>query len=201
MAQAPPPAPVLHIDLVDPISYLLDLELEAVEEEMDVRVLRMGVEVNPPPHPLGTLDEAPWGPRWEEATRIAQRMGIALHRPRLVPWSRKAHELLEHARDKDEAMLPELRRAVMTAFFQDGLDIGRVDVLVELARERGLDRTETKAVLDVDRYGEEIARRRARSVEEGLRVVPTLAVGPHRLEGFHNRASLSTFLSDLLSSS
>ena len=192
---------ILHFDFVDPVSYLLDRELAAAETETGIEVTRAGVEISPPPHPLGTLDDAVWRPRWEEATHVADILGVTLHRPRLVPWSRKAHELMEHAREKHPDVLPELRRAVMEAFFRDGLDIGRVDVLVELATTHGMDRTETKAVLDVDRFGEDVARRRDDALEAGLRVVPSLSAGERRLEGFHNRASLSTFLNEMSRSS
>ncbi len=196
-----PLTPVFYFDFVDPVSYLLNAEITAAARELGVHVARAGVEINPPPHPMGTSDDEIWGPRWDEAERVADSLDKPLHRPGLVPWSRKAHELVEHARQEHESLLPELSHALMTAFFQDGRDIGRVDVLVDVARELGLDRTETKAVLDVDRYEEAVARQRAEVVEAGLRVVPTVAFGDRHLQGFHNRASLSTLLSDVLSSS
>jgi predicted DsbA family dithiol-disulfide isomerase len=201
MPKDTPTAPVFYFDFVDPVSYLLDGEVSAVEEALDVQVARVGVEINPPPHPLGAPDDAIWGPRWDDAERIADSLGAVLRRPRLVPWTRKAHELMEHLHEGHESLVPELRKKLMTAFIVDHHDIGRVDVLVEVAGQLGLDRTETKAVLDVDRYDEAIERRRRQVVEAGLRVVPTVAMGGRRLEGFHNRASLSTLLSDVLSSS
>lgn len=196
-----PAAPVLYYDLVDPVSYLLDAEITAAAAALGLPVVRVGVEINPPPHAMGTPDDAVWGPRWQEAERIAAGLGRTLHRPRLVPWSRKALELVEHVREHHQPIVSELSHALMAAFFEDRRDIGRVDVLVDLARGFGLDRTETKAVLDVDRHEEAIATRRAEAVEAGLRVVPTVALGTRRLEAFHNRASLSTLLSDVLSSS
>ena len=196
-----PTVPFFYFDFVDPVSYLLDAEIAAAAAALDVHVVRTGVEINPPPHPMGTSDDAVWGPRWDDAERVAASFGRPLHRPDVVPWSRKAHELVEHVRENDESLVPELSKALLVAFFQDRRDIGRVDVLVDVARGLGLDRTETKAVLDVDRYEEAVARRRIEVVEAGLRVVPTVTFADRRLEGFHNRASLSTLLSDVLSSS
>ena len=192
----PPPAspPVLYFDFVDPISYLLEDEVRAVEAALDVRVTRLGVEINPPPYPLGAPGDGLWEPRWTEAARIAERLGRPLPTPSLVPWTRKAHELVEHARDTAEDRVPGLRVAIFRAYFEEGRDIGRVDVLVTLADAAGMDRTETKAVLDVDRFQDDVARRREEAVDAGLRVVPTLTTGDRRLEGFHNRASLRTFL-------
>lgn len=196
-----PTAPVFYFDFVDPVSYLLDEEITAAAAALGLDLVRVGVEVNPPPHPVGTPDDAVWGPRWDEAERIAAGLGKVLRRPRLVPWTRKAHELVEHVRESQEAKVPELTRAIMTAFFEDRRDIGRVDVLVDVARGLGMDRTETKAVLDVDRHEDAVTRRREAVVQAGLRVVPTITLAERYLEGFRNRASLSTLLSDVLSSS
>lgn len=192
----PPPAsrPVLYFDFVDPISYLLESELREAEAGLDVRVARVGVEINPPPFPVGAPSDSLWESRWAEAAAITERLGRPFAAPPLVPWSRKAHELVEHARETAEQHVPELRDAVFRAYFDEGRDIGRVDVLVALADTVGLDRTETKAVLDVDRFGDTVARRREEAVVAGLRVIPTLTTGDRRLEGFHNRTSLSTFL-------
>lgn len=186
--------PVLYFDFVDPVSYLLDAEVTGAEAALDVRVARVGVEISPPPYPLGAPGDDVWGPRWSEAAQVAAGLGRSLSTPPLVPWSRKAHELVEHASETAEDRVAELREAIFRAYFEEGRDIGRVDVLVGLAHAIGLDRTETKAVLDVDRFGDTVARRREEAVGAGLRVIPTLEAGDRRLEGFHNGASLRTFL-------
>ena len=179
----------LYFDVVDPISYLLDRELGAAEAETGCPVERIGIEISPPPNPLGAPSDAVWGPRWDQALAIP---GAALARPAFVPWSRKAHELLTHAAREGREW--QLRAALFGAFLEDGKDVGRVDVLVELARAVELDPSEVKAVLDVDKYGAEVAQRREDALRSGIRVIPTIVVDGHRLEGFRNRASLSTFL-------
>lgn len=192
----PPPTsrPVLYFDFVDPISYLLESELRKAEAGLDVRVARVGVEINPPPYPVGAPSDSLWESRWAEAAQITDQLGRSLATPPIVPWSRKAHELMEHAGETAEQHVFELRHALFRAYFDEGRDIGRVDVLVALADTVGLDRTEAKAVLDVDRFSDAVALRREEAVGAGLRVIPTLTSGDRRLEGFHNRASLSTFL-------
>ncbi|MCA1792142.1 MAG: DsbA family protein [Thioalkalivibrio sp.] len=186
------PTASFYFDFVDPLSFLVERELLAVEARTGWSVERIGLEISPPPHPLATPGDPPWAPRWEQASAIAAEMGIALSEPRVVPWSRKAHELLRHAETSGKAA--EIRESVFRAYFLEGLDIGRVDVLVARARGAGLDVTESKAVLDVDRFGEDVAARRDAALQAGVHTVPLLVSGPHRLEGFHNRASLSTFL-------
>lgn len=186
------PTPRLYFDFVDPLSFLLEREVSAAESTLDVVVARVGVEVNPPPRPLSDPGDSVWTDRWAQASALAKELEIELEEPRLVPWSRKAHELLLHAESAGSGA--EVRRAIFHAFFLEGRDIGRVDVLVGLAREAGLDTTESKAVLDVDRYSAEVSERRDAAVASGVDTVPLVVSGARSLEGFHNRASLSTFL-------
>lgn len=189
---AAPSRPRLYFDFADPVSFLLERELTAVEAEAGFDVERVGIEVSPPPHPLGAPDDPLWGPRWSEAESVAGAVGLSLRRPVVVPWTRKAHELARHAEEEGQGAV--VRAAIYRAFFEQGRDIGRVDVLVELSRGVGLDASATKAVLDVDRFGEEVAAGREEAVRSGIRFIPTLVAGARRVEGFRNRAWLSTFL-------
>jgi len=181
-----------YFDFVDPLSYLLARELAQVDGPPDVPVEWIGIEIVPASHPLAAPTDPVWAERWALADAVALELGVPLSPPRLVPWTRKAHELVMHAAASGRAA--EVREALFRAFFVEGRDIGRVDVLVAVARDQGLDLTETKAVLDVDRYGTEVADRRADALRSGLRTVPTLATAGRVLEGFHNRRSLNTFL-------
>jgi predicted DsbA family dithiol-disulfide isomerase len=85
-------------------------------------------------------------------------------------------------------------RAVFDAVFLEGRDVGRVDVLVELAGGLGLDATETKATLDVDRYAPDVVAARAAAARSGVAASPALVSGHGTLQGFHNRDALRTFL-------
>lgn len=184
-----------YFDYVDPLSYLLERELRALESEGEgrrVTIERVGLELRPPPAPPTDPGDAVWADRWHEAARHGRTLGVALPAPPLIPWSRKAHELLLHADALERA--DDVRRSTFAAFFESGLDIGRVDVLVGLAAERGLDATEAKAVLDVDRYAADVERTGREALDAGLRSIPTLEMDGRRLEGFHNRDEIRTFL-------
>lgn len=187
-----PTAATLYFDFVDPLSFLMDREVAAVEADLGIHVRRVGIEINPPPWPLAEPEDPMWAERWHHAAELAGEVGVTLARPSLVPWSRKAHELVWHARESGAA--DAVRAAVFEAFFIEGRDIGRVDVLVDLAGRTGLDITETKAVLDVDRYSAQVSEARDEVVRSGVDTVPWLAAGARDLQGFHNRASLGTFL-------
>ena len=119
-------------------------------------------------------------------------MGFSLVQPDLVPRSRKAHELLLHAKES-ELGRPALD-AIFDAYFLAGRDIGRIDQLVEIARSLGLDLTESKAVLDVDRYEADLRRVHQQAIEAGVTSTPALVAGTGTLQGFHNQAAIGTLL-------
>jgi predicted DsbA family dithiol-disulfide isomerase len=187
-----PPDARFFFDYVDPLSYLFDLEIQAVEAGSGWVVERVGLEICAPPEPMLDPESTRWVRRGQEAARAASDLGISLTALPLVPWTRKAHELVWHARDKDAG--PALHAALFEGVFQNRLDIGRIDVLVGLAAQLGLDPGETKAVLDVDKYSEQVEGTRRDAISSGIAEIPTLVAGEQRLEGFHNRTTLSTFL-------
>lgn len=188
----PPSPPRFWLDVVDPLSYLVEAELQALEDQGLEPVRRSALELRPPPQQLLDPDGASWTDRWSRAAELAAGLDLPLREQPLVPWSRKAHELLLHAREVDRER--EVRTAVLHAFHREGRDVGRVDVLVDLATSLGLDRTRTKAVLDVDRHATAVAdaAREARGL--GATAPPALWTGTELVQGFHNRDALRTLL-------
>jgi len=183
-----------YFDYVDPLSYLVDREIEAAVAGADgMEIVLVPLELRPPPEPLLDPDGTWWRERWKTATTLAAGSDAThMTEPALLPWTRKAHELVAHSRSVDLEL--RAHRAVFRAVFAEGRDIGRVDVLVDLARELGLDPTEAKAVLDVDRYTEDVASRRSAALEVAGRGPPVLVHGDQTLRGFHNRDAVRTFL-------
>lgn len=191
----PNPTATLYYDFIDPLSYLVVRELDetaaegrAAEELVDWHPF----ELRPPPTPLVTADDESLASRWSEARLWGEERGIVFAPPRLVPWTRKAHELVLHAGEHGAAH--QIRRRLFEAYLMEGVDIGRVDVLVGLAVDLGLDRTETKAVLDVDRHLDGVVSLREEAGAAGVTVAPTLVFEGRRLEGFHNRDRIGTLL-------
>jgi predicted DsbA family dithiol-disulfide isomerase len=113
---------------------------------------------------------------WEEAVRpLAERLGVALRAPDFRPRTRKAHEAACFAEERGvgEAM----RDSIFRAYWAEERDIGRVDVLMEIAAALGLDPVDLKIALDIDRYSESVVH--DLRLAERLRVpgTPTIFFG------------------------
>jgi len=159
-------------DYVDPVSYILMRHLQAMEETKALVVEHLPLELVLPPQPILDPEGEEYRLRWERIEGEDLKLGISLKRPWIVPWTRKAHELAFHARERDSH--EEIHEALFRAYLIENRDIGRVDVLVEIARTAGLDPLEAKAVLDVDRYRGEVDRARAKGLSAGCTAPPAL---------------------------
>lgn len=183
---------ILFYDYVDPASLLLEMRLRERGLIPGSTLYPVPFEVNPPPEPLLDLDKGEWMDHWDRIARTAEGAAMKLSRPWIVPWTRKAHELVLYAGESDCA--PIIHEALFRAYLIEGRDIGRIDVLVGLAAEHGLDASDTKAVLDVDKYKDALAAVRARGIQEGVVRPPTLLFNGRLLHGYPTPDVLQSFL-------
>lgn len=185
---------LFFFDYADPLSFLLEETLRGMGEEGPTKapLRHIPFELRPPPEPILAAEDAIWLERWDRAAGELTAMGIELTLPRLVPWTRKAHEFVLYAREAGQEA--SARRSVFSAFFREGSDIGRVDVLLALGRSLGLDPAGLKVSLDVDRHSAEVAAARERGRSLGVADPPALVRGGAVLRGFPNRSDLVTFL-------
>ena len=81
-------------------------------------------------------------------------MGIDIRLPDVLPqpYTRAAHEGLEFA--KDHGAGDAYNSGVMRAFFQQGEDIGRIDVLTRIASDAGLDSEPFREALSSRSYAD-----------------------------------------------
>jgi len=173
--------PRFWFDYVDPWSFVTEIRLREAERQTGVETVRAAFELRPPPASPQGVDGPTWLARWVAAEREAHHLGLDLVRTESVPWTRKAHELAVHARSTDR--FADLHDALFRAYHLEGRDIGRIDVLVDIGARVGLDRTEIRMVLGVDRHLDDVRSLRDSAEREGVRGVPTLTFEQRRLEG------------------
>ncbi|MDA0230630.1 MAG: DsbA family oxidoreductase [Proteobacteria bacterium] len=138
-------------DYVCPYCFLAEGPLnEAVAElEGAVEVEWMPFELRPYPTPTLEPEGDYLQSGWRQSIYpMAERMGVRIVLPRVSPqpYTRLAFEGALEARDQGKAAAYNHR--MFTAFFQDELDIGNVDVLSDCAAEIGLDREIFRVALD-----------------------------------------------------
>ena len=182
-----------YFDYIDPLSLILDLRLREYREKGSVAVAYCPFEVNPPPGALLRPSDPQWTARWDDAAVGATELEVSLERPWIVPWTRKAHELAFLAREEDS--FGEIHEALFRAYLIEAKDVGRVDILTELARQNGLSPQDVKAVLDVDRHRSDVEKARAQGLRDGIEKVPSLRWKGRILEGNPTAAELREFIS------
>lgn len=186
---------LFFFDYVDATSWVVELWLAELLHLDSITVDRRPYELRPPPEPVMRSSDPGWAASRSWALPVLETMGRTLANPTLVPWTRKAHELALHA--AREGCYNHIHAALFETFHEGGADIGRIDVLVCIAASAGLDKGESKVVLDVDRYAEEVCEARREAEELGVRVAPTIVVGHKRLERPQGFNELRTFLTSL----
>jgi predicted DsbA family dithiol-disulfide isomerase len=162
---------VVFSDFACPFSYVTEAALRRMQADGEVEATHLAWELYPAPAPLPPVD----GGGWMDALRpLADELGIALRVPAPVR-TRKAHEAAAFAASK--GLAPAMRQALFAAHFAEGRDIGRIDVLVAIGTEVGLDASELKVVLDVDAFAARIAAEQDAALRAGVEGVPTIVVG------------------------
>jgi predicted DsbA family dithiol-disulfide isomerase len=183
------PTAALHVeviaDFVCPFSFLgkrrLDEALKAVAGPANVSWYPFQLNPDIPPEGqdfeeyltrrFGSRDYIE--PLLEELTREGERQGIhfAFDKIRHVPNTLPAHQVVQHAEalGKDQT---ELAEALMSAFFEEGRDIGERDVLIELAANVGMRGREVRKAIGSDQLRQLVVAREAQVRSSGLNAAP-----------------------------
>jgi predicted DsbA family dithiol-disulfide isomerase len=162
---------VVFSDFACPFSYVTEAALRRMEAAGEVELTYLAYELYPAPAPLPADDGG-----WMDALRpLADELGLAPRMPPAPARTRKAHEAAAFAQARGAG--PAMRDAIFAAYFGEGRDIGRIDVLVELGAALGLDRTELKVVLDVDSLAPRIQAEQDAARQAGVTGTPTIVAG------------------------
>ena len=176
---------VVHIDVwsdyVCPFCYLAEPPLGRVVEESSgtVTIRWRAFELRPEPEP--TLD--PKGDYlrdiWARAVYpMAKERGMVLRLPPLQPRSRLAHEAAAYASAHGQAAA--MPHALFRAFFEEGADIGDIDVITQLGAGLGLDAADLRTALEAGHYRPGVSEDEALAHSFGMSGVPAIVV---RAEG------------------
>ncbi len=111
----------------------------------------------------------------DRVTGIAAEAGLDYHFDILKHTNTvKAHELLHFA--KANGRQHEMAERLMAAYFTEGRHVGRIDDLVALAEEVGLDGASVREALDSGRHLDDVRTDQAQAAAYGINGVPFFVV-------------------------
>lgn len=123
---------------------------------------------------------------------VADELGLPLGERKKTYNSRMAQELAKWAESKGQG--DPFHEAVFRAYFVDGINIGKVNELVGLAKSIGLSEKEARSVLELRNFREAVDGDWLRSRALGITGVPTFVVGHQGVIGFQPYEVLDQFL-------
>ncbi len=136
------------------------MRVEQLQREFPVDVDWVPFELHPETPPEGkAIDSAPNGRRaavYEHLRRLAAEAGLEMKQKRFVSNSRLALEAGEFARAAGPRRFDAFHRALLHAYFEEARDIGNPEILLEVAREAGLDAEALRTALAERRYAAEV---------------------------------------------
>ncbi len=119
--------------------------------------------------------ELPFGPRTRTYnSRLAQELGL---------WA------------EDQGQGHSFHMAAFRAYFVDGLNIAKQTVLLDLAKQSGLEESAAETVLRERTFAARVDRDWDDSRLMGITAVPTFVMGQHKLVGAQSFENLSALVS------
>jgi predicted DsbA family dithiol-disulfide isomerase len=179
-------------DYVCPYCFLAEFPLQEATRGKDVTVEWLPCELRPWPHPTLRPEDGYLRTTWADSVYpLAKQMGVPITLPRVSPqpYTHLAFEGYQYAREHGKGN--EYNHRVLSAFFQQGQDIGQIDVLTKLAAEVGLDEKEFREALESRKYRKAHQRALHHAYHEaGVSSVPTFVIGGTMLGGMQSRETL-----------
>ena len=109
------------------------------------------------------------------------------------------HQLLHWA--DQQGRMHDLKQALFIAHFVDNLNVGDSTVLADVAASIGLDRTEALAVIEDQRFAEDVRQSVQHSKQQGIQSVPSVIFNGRHLvsgaQGVENYKNILQQLADL----
>jgi predicted DsbA family dithiol-disulfide isomerase len=172
---------VVFADYVCPFCYLAEGEVARLRQRDGLRIDGAAFELRPAGTALPDLQSAARVDAWRRSVEpLAAELGVSIRQATVSTRTRKAHEAAAYARS--EGRFDAMHEAIYAAYWREGRDIGRIDVLVGIGRDIGLDPAGLRVALDIDQWTARVEQDEAWGAQLRLEGVPayvqTAAAGP-----------------------
>lgn len=163
--------------------------LRKLKPEFDFTLRHRGFQIHPE-WPADGMPAEQWRPDmdpktreslWERIGAMGAAAGVEMKAPRTLANSMLALQAGEYAIEAGVAEAFEDR--IFRAYFTEGLNIGKRDVLLDLGAEAGLDRATLGEALDSGKYAMRIKNNAMSANQKGISGVPTFLIGDWPLVG------------------
>ncbi|EPY2283651.1 DsbA family oxidoreductase [Clostridium sporogenes] len=191
----------VYFDFVCPFCFLGEESLSGAIKGKDVNIQWMPFELRPEPSPR--ID--PWNDpsklnAWNNSIEpIANKLGIDMKLPKLSPhpYTNLAFEGYHYANDHGKG--DEYIKRVFKGFFQEELDIGKIEILANLSEEIGLNKEEFIKVLKNREYKDKQEKALKHAYEEAnITAVPTMIIGDEVVQGNTSKENLEEIINKQL---
>ncbi|WKA53148.1 DsbA family oxidoreductase [Planococcus shixiaomingii] len=190
----------VYSDYVCPFCFLAEQPLEEAVKGKDVEVEWMPYELRPSPTSTLRPEDDYLQTTWAQSVYpMAEKMGIDITLPDVSPQphTHLAFEGFQYAKENGKAELYNER--MLKAFFQEGQDIGNIEVLTKLAGEIGLNENEYREALVSRKYKKTHQQALEHAYEEAdITAVPTFVIGETKLAGIHSKETIEQVIEEEL---
>jgi len=121
-----------------------------------------------------------------DVTIAGQRAGVIFNYDKIemTPNTRLAHRLMYFVQLRGESGKTDaLFDSIFVAYFSEGRDIGKLDVLIGLAEAVGFDGKLARSFLEDGQGNSEVVKSEFMAQEGGVRSVPNISIGDYRVVG------------------
>lgn len=173
-------------DVVCPWCYIgkrrLENALSRLPENFEVDVNFLPFELNPDTPKAGTDHKRYLADKFgsmeryhqltDHVTNVAAGEGLKFdyEKQSVIPNTLDSHRLIQYA--KDFGKQPEMKEALMKAYFEQGVDLSKLDNLVKIAESVGLDANTTREFLSSEKGVLEVKAMEQLNYKRGISGVP-----------------------------
>jgi predicted DsbA family dithiol-disulfide isomerase len=185
----------IYSDYVCPYCVLFEVVLAEAGRDLDLQLNWKPVELRPWPNDTLRPEDNYLPDAWRRSVYpLAEQLNVPLKLPSISPqpYSRLAHEGYQFAERAGKAN--EYNQRVFSAFFQDDLDIGDLDVLTRLAEEVGLDAGAFRAALEAGEFSAAHSEALLEAAARGVHSVPSVWVNGQPLPLTYDAVALRSLL-------
>ena len=190
----------LFSDFICPFCYIGFHTLQKLKREFDIDISWRGFQIHPDWPATGIPAEKIYGAKgsdsrkaaWERISTMATEIGLTMRPPSVLTNSSNALAACEYAIAERKG--DEFEERVYRAYFNDGANIGDIEVLKTLASDIGLDAAKVAEAIASQQIQLKLKNNALVAHQHGVSGVPTFFIGNYPLVGAQTETTMRQIL-------